>query len=550
MKKTTTLKYKVRFIVLFLLFLTISAQAAGTGYYFYVQFADKNNSPYSLSNPSEYLSARAIARRASRAPGLDSTDLPINPNYLAQVESLGVSVHNRSKWMNGITVLVSDSLIMSQVRALSFVRFVQYTGKIDLAAAVKSKKIKNISTTTDYGTATTQIEQVNGKYLHNLGYRGKDILIGVMDAGFNNVNVNQAFDSLHLQGRLLGTKDIIKPNSNIYAEDAHGANVLSIMTGNLPGKFLGTAPDASFWLIRSEYAPSEYLVETDFWCSGIEFADSVGVDVVNSSLGYTQFDDPAMNFTYADMNGNVSRASRAAGLAAKKGIIVCNSAGNDGNKAWKYVGSPADADGIISVGAVTSTGVPSYFSSFGPSSDNRVKPEICSMGTSTSYVNTNGVPFSGNGTSYSSPVMAGLMACFLQASKTTYPACDLDTLLKAVFESGSLYTSPTAQMGYGIPNFQIAMAKLPFYNALKISETSEVVIAFEETDRTLHIRLLNGQNSVGKTIRVYSVTGSLQIIQQVTEPETVLRTDKLKQGMYVVAVFGKGETSSHKVIIR
>jgi len=549
MKKTTTLKYKVRFIMLFLLFLTISAQAVGTSYYFYVQFTDKNNSPYSISNPSEYLSARAIARRASRAPGIDSTDLPVNPNYLTQVESLGVTIHNRSKWMNGITVLVSDSGTMSQVRTLSFVRFVQYTGKIDAALPVSSIK-KSVKASPDYGSATIQIDQLNGKYLHNLGYRGKGILIGVIDAGFNNVNVNPAFDSLHLQNRLLGTKDIIKPNSNIYAEDAHGANVLSIMAGNLPGQYLGSAPDASFWLIRTEYAPSEYLVETDFWCSGIEFADSVGVDVVNSSLGYTQFDDVSMNFTYADMNGKVSRASRAAGLAAKKGIIVCISAGNDGNKAWKYIGSPADAEGIVAVGAVASTGLPSNFSSFGPSSDNRVKPEICSMGSLTSYVNTAGSTFSGNGTSYASPVMAGMMACFLQASKTTYPPCDLDTMLKAVFESGSLYAGPTAQMGYGIPNFQTALAKLPFVNALKVSETSEVVIAFEETDRTLHIRLLNGQNSVGKTIRVYSVTGSLQIEQPVTEPETVLHTDKLNQGMYVVSVFGNGETSSQKVIIR
>jgi len=548
MKTSITPKYNVHLIILFLLFLTSSIQAVGTSYYFYVQFANKNNTPYSLSNPSTFLSAQAIARRESRAPGIDSTDLPINPNYLTQVANLGVPVHNRSKWMNGATVLVSDSNIMSQVRALSFVTFVQYTGKIDVASPVSVSK-KLVKSTVDYGTATTQIDQLNGKYLHNLGYRGKDIVIGVIDAGFNNVNVNPAFDSLRLQGRLLGTKDIINPNSNIYAEDTHGANVLSTMTGNIPGQFLGTAPDASFWLIRTEYAPTEYLVETDFWCSGIEFADSVGVDVVNSSLGYTQFDDPTMNFTYADMNGKVSRASRAAELAAKKGIIVCNSAGNDGNKTWKYVGSPADADGIVSVGAVTSTGVPSYFSSFGPSSDNRVKPEICSMGTSASVVNTTGVPTYGNGTSYASPIMAGMMACFLQASKTTYPPCDLHTLLKAVFESGSLYASPSAQMGYGIPNFETALAKLPFLNALKITETKDVVIGFNDNDKTIHIRLFDEWGVQNNIVRVYSIIGSLQINQPINEPETILQASKLLPGMYVVNIFGNGKTSTHKVII-
>jgi subtilisin family serine protease len=407
-----------------------------------------------------------------------------------------------------------------------------------------------MQTTVNYGSATSQIDQLNGKYLHNLGYRGKGIIVGVMDAGFNNVNVNVAFDSLRLQGRLLGTKDIIKSNSNCYAEDSHGAMVLSTMTGNLPNQYLGTAPDASFWLIRTEYAPTEYLVETDFWCAGIEFADSVGVDVVNSSLGYTEFDDVKMNFTYANMNGKFSRASRAATLAAKKGIIVVNSAGNEGNKTWHYIGVPADAEGIVTVGAVTSTGTPSTFSSFGPSSDLRVKPEICSLGTAAWVVSTSGTTVSGNGTSFASPIMAGMMACFLQASKSAYPPCDIPTLLKTVFESGSIYNAPTAQMGYGIPNFQLAMAKLPFTSLTEITETKDVIIAYDAIDKAIHVRLLDNQIAEGKTIRLYSITGSLQINLPLQEPETVLHTDKLFPGMYVISISGNGKTCAHKVVIR
>ncbi|MEI8085385.1 MAG: S8 family peptidase [Paludibacter sp.] len=532
--------------IILLLFIAISIQASTTSYYFYVQFANKNNSPYSLTNPSEFLSAQSIARREHRAPIYDSTDLPINPSYLSQVNNLGVNIHNRSKWMNGVTVLIRDSSVMSQVRALSFVKFVQYTGKLDGAATISAKKIK---TTINYGTATSQIDQLNGKYLHNLGYRGKDIVIAILDAGFNNANTNIAFDSLRLQGRLLGTKDIINPNSNIFAEDGHGAMVLSTMTGNLPNQFLGTAPDASFWLIRTEYVPTEYLVETDFWASGIEFADSVGVDVVNSSLGYTEFDDASMNFTYADMNGKVSRASRAATLAAQKGIIVVNSAGNDGNKAWHNIGVPADAEGIVTVGAVTSTGSPSSFSSFGPSSDFRVKPEICSMGTSAAVVSTSGTTISGNGTSFASPIMAGMMACFLQASKSIYPPCDVPTLLKTVFESGSLYANPTAQMGYGIPNFQLALAKLPFTSLTEITETKDVIIAYDRNDKSIHVRLLDNQIAEGKSIRLYSITGSLQMNMPLNEPETLLHTDKLFPGMYVISISGNGKTSTHKVVI-
>jgi len=524
-------------------------QAASTSYYFYVQFANKNNSPYSLSNPSEYLSPQAIARREHRASVYDSTDLPINPSFLLQVKNLGVNIHSKSKWMNGATVLVPDSTIMNQIRALSCVKFVQYTGKIDVAATVSSKKNK-MQTAVNYGSATFQIDQLNGKYLHNLGYRGKDIVIGIIDAGFKNVNTNVAFDSLHLKGRLLGVKDIINPTSNIYVEDSHGANVLSTITGNLPNQYLGTAPDASFWLIRTEYAATEYLVETDFWCAGIEFADSVGVDVVNSSLGYTEFDDVKMNFKYADMNGKVSRASRAATLAAQKGIIVVNSAGNEGDKSWHYIGVPADAAGIVTVGAVTTSGTPSTFTSFGPSSDLRVKPEISSLGTAAWVVSTSGNPITGSGTSYASPIMAGMMACFLQASKIMYPPCDVPTLLKTVFESGSLFSNPTNQMGYGIPNFQLALAKLPFTSLTEITETNDVIIAYNAIDKAIHVRLLANQIAEGKTIRLYSITGSLQINLPLQEPETVLHTDKLFPGMYVINISGNGKSTAHKVVIR
>lgn len=538
-------------LALFLLFCgSAMLITAASNYYFYVQFTNKNNTPYSLSTPAAYLSARAIARRASFNISCDSTDLPVNPDYVNQIANLGIKIHMRSKWMNGITVLVKDSNIMNQVRTLSFVKKVQYTGRLSVASTVRQKS-KFETETIDYGTALTQVNQINGGYLHNLGYTGKGIYVGVLDAGFNSVNTNPGFDSLRLSGRLLGTKDIAESNGNVYTMDAHGANVLSIMTGKLTdaSPYSGTAPHASFWLIRTEYVPTEYLVETDFWVSGIEFADSVGVDVVNSSLGYTTFDSVSMSFSYADMNGKVSRASRAATMAAEKGIIVCNSAGNDGNKTWYYIGSPADAEGIISVGSVTSTGSASTFSSFGPTSDNRIKPEICGMGSSTAYINTTGLCSTGNGTSYSSPVIAGMMACYLQYAKANFSNLTVSKILESVFKSGNQYSHPTAQLGYGIPNFQTAVNNLMTSNLFDNKVSENFTVYYNPEISSVEVALCEAP--VDKCfIRVYSLTGNLVLSQQIADVQTSLPARNLSSGIYIVNVVGEKINESQKIIIR
>jgi hypothetical protein len=548
MNKTTTNSISRILAAVFLTFIPVSFLSATTGYFFYVQFANKNSSPYSLSTPSAYLSQRALDRRLALSIPIDSTDLPVNPSYLSQIKNLGIQVQCTSKWMNAATLLLADTSKMSQVRALSFVKKVQYTG-LRSAALPVSQKMKSETETFNYGSATTQINQINGAYLHNLGYTGKDIVIGVLDAGFYNANVNPAFDSLRIQNRLLGTKDFAEPNSNVYTLDTHGANVLSIMTGNLPGQFLGVAPHSSFWLIRTEYAPTEYVVETDFWCAGIEFADSVGVDVVNSSLGYTQFDDSTMNFTYADMNGTVSRASRAANIASKKGIIVCNSAGNDGNKSWHYVGSPADADGILGIGAATSTGVPSSFTSFGPSSDGRVKPDVSAMGTLTAYVYNNGTPSNGNGTSYSSPVMAGMVACLLQGYKERNLPRTVEAVRAALIHSGNLFNAPTTQLGYGIPDFEYAL-KYPTFDSLKNINGQNFTINYNAQNKTIHVLLYDRQEATGKTIRVYSVTGSLMAQKSMTEAVSIISTEKYSKGIYLVSIAGNGQNETRKLIVQ
>ncbi len=529
-------------------FLTGSVLSASESYYFFVQFTDKNNSPYTLSNPSEYLSNKALTRRSYFGIVCDSTDLPVNTYYVKQISNLGIKVHSRSKWMNGITVIANDSSKMSLVRQLPFVKKVQFTGIKSSPANIKSN-IKKSTETLTYGMTATQINQVNGSYLHNLGYTGKGIHVGVIDAGFNNVNVNACFDSLRLQSRLLGTKDIIEPTSNIYAEDAHGANVLSIMTGNKPENYLGSTPHASFWLIRTEYAPTEYLVETDFWVAGIEFADSVGVDVVNSSLGYTTFDTVPMNFTYADMNGKVSRASIAATMAAHKGIIVCNSMGNDGNKTWKYLGSPADAYDILSVGAVTSSGAASTFSSFGPSSDFRIKPEVCAMGTATAFVNIIGTSQGGNGTSYSSPIIAGMMACYMQYIKSNFTGKSIKDIIESVKKSASNYSNPIDPLGYGIPDFKKASMIITAVDRANESSLKNYKIIYNKANHSIQVYNLQNNNHNNTQIQLINQIGQIIDSKIITNQSTQLQTDKISAGIYFIRIVREENTETHKILV-
>ena len=529
---------------------TLPLQAATVPkYYFYIQFDHKVGTPYSLSNPSEFLSARAIERRAHRAPVYDSTDLPINPSYLNQIEGLGVHIHCRSKWMNGVTAFITDSSLMSQVRALPFVKFARYTGKASVAMPVsKIKKSPQQTQTFTYGIADAQLKGVNGKYLHSIGYRGKGIQVAILDAGFTNANTNTAFDSLRSRGGILGAKSMVDPNTNVYAADSHGANVLSIMAANVSGQFLGSAPDASYWLIQTEYAPTEYLVETDFWVAGLEFADSVGVDVVNSSLGYSSFDDASLNFTYSNLDGKTCRASRAATLASQKGIMICNSAGNDGAKTWKYISAPADAAGILTVGAVTADSTSSSFSSFGPSSDLRVKPEVCALGTGTAFVNTSGAVSSGNGTSYSTPVMAGMMACLLQYETEKNPNVSVQTIIQNVIKTGHLYSVPTPQKGYGIPNIQLSMSSFASFSEMKELENEMVLVSYLNSEKSIKVELLE-HKPIAVAVRLYSMNGCLLMERPLTESVTFLQVGHFSSGVYAVCVSGDGKMVSKKLII-
>jgi len=544
--RTFTLPARLLSFLFFLIVLFTFSPAKATDFFFYVEFSDKNNSPYQLENPEEFLSERAIERRNFFSLPVDSTDLPVNPSYLSQVANLGGMIHSQSRWLNGATVVLQDSALIQQVGSLSFVKWVQYTGKKTVASNVPKRPSK-FSAAVDYGLSGPQIEQVKGNFLHESGYLGKSIIVGVLDAGFLNVDVNPAFDSLRLQGRLLGTKDFVG-GSDVFRGNFHGGNVLSIMAGNLPQNYLGTAPEASYWLIRTEDVETEYLKELDFWVAGLEFADSVGADAVNSSLGYFTFDDPAMNFTYADMNGEVSRAAKAASMAAQKGMIVVCSAGNEGDKTWKYISTPADAKKIVTVGGVTADGTPSVFSSFGPSADGRVKPEICARGTQTSLVNSSGNIVAGNGTSYSSPLICGLMACYLQYFKDQHKVISIPQLLQSVFGTGSLYNSPTEQMGYGIPDFQLAFLSTTS-NGLSTCSDDQTQWLVDLRNKNIQLIFPDKNDNSTLFVQIHAVNGNLLFNSYSRSSSIVLPIDNLSSGIYLVSVENNGKIFSKKILV-
>jgi len=444
-----------------------------------VEFTDKKGTQFSLGNPSAYLSAKSIARRTKQKISIDSTDLPLSKTYLDSIAAVpNVVIRNQSKWLNQILIITSDASALAKINSFPFVKSVKAIAPVarsteDIIAKKKDQTYElgnellsrmNNGTKTEgvndiqYGGTFNQIHIHEGEYLHNLGFTGDGITIAVLDAGFQAYKTNPALDSMRLQGRVLGEWDYVMNEASVNEDYVHGAYCLSIIAANRPGSIVGSAPHASFWLLRTEDVYSEYPVEEQYWIAAAEFADSAGTDMISTSLGYNIFDDPSYNHTYPERNGNTTMITRAADFAAKKGIIVTASAGNDGQRTddYKFVSCPADADSVLTVGAVNGAGTIAAFSCWGPNSAGKVKPNVVSVGQGTILANTIGNPIGGNGTSYANPNMAGLVACLWQA----FPEFTNMEIIDAVQHSADRFLTPDERYGYGIPNFRIAYNQL------------------------------------------------------------------------------------------
>ena len=443
---------------------------------YYVQFTDKNNSPYSVDNPGEFLSQRAIDRRQRYNIPVDMKDIPVNPQYIQGVKNAGAEILFPTKWLNGVTVKILNNNVLNAVQQLPYVsevKLITYVSKKSAGAGKQEKTFFDEETVVpekqvnfvpasksgleyNYGAAYDQINLINGIPLHELGYRGQGMVIAVLDAGFEDVPTQPLFDSLRANGQILGTKDFVTPGGNVYYGHTHGRMVLSTMGANKPGVMIGTAPKASYWLLRPENYAQEYVAEEYNWVSAAEFADSVGADVINSSLGYIDFDDPSQDHTYEQLDGNTAVVTIGADMAASRGMIVCNSAGNSGGSWWDHLGFPADGDSVFTVGAVDNNGNYAWFSSPGPTYDGRIKPNVVATGSNATVANgSNGVTYA-SGTSFSSPITAGMITCLWQALREKNNM----EVMWSVMESGSTANNPNNQIGWGIPDYESALSIL------------------------------------------------------------------------------------------
>jgi hypothetical protein len=450
---------KNRFFIIFTFLFSLPVFSSGV-YKYWVEFTDKDSSFYSLSNPYEYLSSKAIARRTKQNIAIDSSDLPVNEIYIDSVIAKGATIVSQSKWLNGITIAVSDTSIINSIADLPFVKSIDLTYIPNYQKKAKTETnnfpSKRVASTNEgYGNAYTQISIHNGDWLHQAGFRGDSMTIAVIDAGFLNVNSIGAFSQAFTNGQILGTKDFVDPTANVYSGHYHGGQVFSVLAANQYNTFIGTAPNASYFLLRTEDPTSEFPVEPDNLVAAIEYADSAGVDIVSASLGYFSFDNPTMSYTYANMNGKTCRASIAETMAARKGMIVVNSAGNEGSNTWHYITAPADADSILAVGSVTTALEKSGFSSWGPTIDGRIKPTVCAMGSGTAVINSAGEPATNNGTSLACPIISGLTACLWQA----LPNLTNMQIIELIKKHSSNHDNPDNSKGYGIPDFYAAYAE-------------------------------------------------------------------------------------------
>ena len=474
------------FSTLFLLSLHSNAQFSR----YIIKFRDKAGTPYTTGNPSQFLSQRAIDRRTRYNIPVDFTDLPVTPRYIDSIRLAGnVTILNVSKWLNQVCILTTDANALNKINNFPFV----------LAASPIAARIRNFVAHYDndqniltddpqnnfldgqrpfntndyynYGVAYPQIHLHNAEFLHNHGFRGNGMQIAILDAGFYHYLTLPTFDSVRNNNQVLRTWDFVNREASVNEDHPHGMNCFSTIAANLPGSFIGTAPQSSFYLFRTEDANSEYPVEEQNWAAAAEMADSLGTDVITTSLGYNTFDNSIFDYTYADMNGKTSMIAKAATIAARKGLTILAAAGNEGNSSWHYICTPGDADSIITVGAVSPNGAVAGFSSYGPSADNRIKPDVAAVGAGAVVANqSDGQPSYNNGTSFSTPIMAGITTCLWQA----FPEFNNISIIDALHRSANNLATPDSRTGYGIPDVKKAFVMLlKKLTTLQISATTD-----------------------------------------------------------------------------
>lgn len=484
--------------------ISLSANAQTAKYL--VLLKDKAGTPFTVDKPEAFLSKRSIERRQRQGIAVTSRDLPVNPSYVTQIRQTGAKVWYTSRWLNAVLV-EATSAQLTAVRNLAFVTGTEFnralfSARLSAETQTRTTQQKFGTEAFNYGVSLNQIQMLGVDKMHDQGYNGKGMLIGILDAGFANSNTNPALKTIIAENRVVSTFDFVKKEASVYEDDSHGNNVFSIMASFQEGSLIGPAYGASFALLRTEDASSETRLEEANWLFAAEYSDSLGVDVINTSLGYSEFDNASDDYKYTDMNGRTTLITRAADWAAGVGIVVVVSAGNEGSSAWKYISAPADGDSVLAVGAVTSTKILGSFSSIGPSADGRVKPDVCAKGVSTVYSSLSGNITAGNGTSYSAPLIAGLVTAFWQSQ----PHLSAMQVLDCIRRAGDRFSAPTPQYGYGIPTFesatQIARDKYPITGVADWTKPTEAFIYPNPLGTATHLQIHWGTIFMGKKVNI------------------------------------------------
>lgn len=531
--------------ILLLLVILVSSLAFSQEEDAWVFFTDKPNAQFYLDNPLQMLTQRALDRRSSQNIALNVNDVPVSQEYINQIaSSSGITVKAKSKWMNCVHVRGSQQDIAA-LSTLSFVQSIKFAdSSLNLrtsATIIPVNKSMDVTENFNYGGSFNQIQMLNGQALHEQGFTGNGKVIAVLDSGFINVNSTSPFQRLFDNNLILGGYNYVSQSEDVYSLHNHGTMTLSCMGGFVDNELVGTAPNAHYYLYVTEDVTEENPVEESYWVEAAEEADRLGADVISTSLGYYQFDNPNYGHNYSDMTGDEAFASKGANVAFSKGMIVVASAGNSGGnpEPSNHVGVPAEATNVFAVGAVKFDETFASFSSVGPTFDNRIKPDIMAKGQAATVANTSGTVQTASGTSFSCPIMAGMITSFWGA----FPDLNNQQIIQLVKQSADRYTNPDNQFGYGIPDFGLAM------NMALLSVNQNQINQFQYFPNPTNENLtFTGDSILGCEVRFYNSLGQMVLSKKIENPVQTVSLESMSSGVYYFTIPASDKIYQGKII--
>jgi serine protease AprX len=513
-------------------------------YFYRVYFRDKGDNTAAGYSASDLLSQRAIARRQKTGIQVpDTRDLPVNKSYLERISKEGLKLHTTSKWMNTALFKSQSAFNVNTLLSLSFVSDVK-TVKTPGKKSRYNNKLDFQMINADFPAYDRPLTMINGNQMHVSGFDGKNILIAILDGGFLNSDLISSLTSLRSRNGIKKVYDFVKNKRSVYDASTHGTAVLSVLAGRIPGQIEGAAPGADYLLLKTEDIESEFPCEEDFWAAGAEYADSAGADIISSSLGYFNFDDPALNYKFSDLDGNTAFVTRVADIAASKGILVINSAGNERSSVWKHIIFPSDGHSVIAAGAVDGNGIIADFSSAGPSSDHRIKPDNVTMGVNVAVQISENQIGRANGTSFSCPVLSGISACLMQAVPKSLNSDIIDVL----HSCADRYSHPDSLYGYGIPDIVKALNTL---QSIYVKNPAATALVFPNPTKG-NFEIIFSSPPKNVTIELISISGKLIFRKTLNgfagRTMNIRELQNMDQGLYLLRITGSSGIITLRVI--